>query len=332
MNVILNRQAAPSTSLSGGGDAICCAQLYVPEDEALDADYQFRVVIFFLPQCGVFYCSRDCHAGDAGLQGTLRAFDVRLLRLRRSESERHSPSYTFGDDDFVRRFYSNTKLPCGSRQVLAWRISTGRLLPDQQVWVVYRASQGADGDLPVLPPDFIVGMYYRDVTSNYCAHEFRDRLKVSSSARKGCRHYVDGARHCNLPGSCWIVDLNAHHFIDHITENGIPDRESVVMVRNIGKMNPHDNRQPFLSRLTGRCTAIRLTNGKGTARAKCSNVGGMIAIGTRIIMKNHDSADRPTVHCKIPYAANSSVGEDVICGLVVDLVDIGSYCFPRCTR
>ena len=92
----------------------------------------------------VFYCSRDCHAGDAGLPGTLRAYDMSWLRLHRSESARYSPSYTFGDDGFVRRFYSETKLPCGGRQVSAWKISTGRVVPDQQVRLVYRARQGAD--------------------------------------------------------------------------------------------------------------------------------------------------------------------------------------------
>ena len=330
MDVVLNRRSAPSTTVSGCGNDICYAQSYVPEDEAPEADDKFRAVILFLPQCGVFYCSRDCHAGDAGLAGTLRAYDMSWLRLHRSESERYSPSYTFGDDGFVRRFYSETKLPCGAREVSAWKISTGHVLPGQQVRLVYRASQGADKDLPPLPPDFIGGMDFRDVPSDYRAHEYRDRLKASPSAKEGCRHYVDGSRHYDLPESCWIVDPNIHHFIDvHVTINGIPDRESVVMVRNVGKMDPRDNRQQFLSCLTERCTAIRLANGKGTARAKSSDVGGMIAIGTRIVSKKGDPPDCPVVYNKVSYAANSSVGEDVIRGLVVDLADIGSRCFPQ---
>jgi hypothetical protein len=330
MDVILNRRAAPLTAVSGCGNDICHTQSYVPEDEAPEADEKFRAVILFLPQCGVFYCSRDCHAGDAGLPGTLRAYDMSWLRLHRSESERYSPSYTFGDDGFVRRFYSETKLPCGARQVSAWKISTGGVLPDQQVRLVYRARQGADKDLPPLPPDFIGGMDFRSVPTNYRAHEYRDRLKASPSAKEGCRHYVDGSRHYDLPESCWIVDPNAHHFVDvHITIDGIPDRESVVMVRNVGKMDPRDNRQQFLSCLTERCTAIRLVNGKGTARAKSSDVGGMIAIGNRVVRKKGDTPDCPIVYDKVLYAANSSVGEDVIRGLAVDLADIGSRCFPQ---
>ena len=76
------------TAASGGGDAVCRALSYVPEDEAPDADYQFRAVIIFLPQFGVFYYRHDRHAGHAGLQGTLRAYDVSWLRLHRSESKR----------------------------------------------------------------------------------------------------------------------------------------------------------------------------------------------------------------------------------------------------
>jgi hypothetical protein len=80
----------------------------------------------------------------------------------------------------------------------------------------------------------------------------------------------------------------------HITENGMWNPESVVMVRNIGRMlDPHNDRQQFLSRLAGGCRAIRLANEKGAARAKCSDVGGMIPIGTRIIVKNVDPANLP---------------------------------------
>jgi hypothetical protein len=331
MDVIVNRRSAPLTAASGGGHAVCHAQSYIPDDGAPDGDYQFRAVILFLPQCGVFYCSRDRHAGDAGLQGTLRAYDMSWLRLVRTESEHCLPSYTFGDDSYVQRFYSDTTLPCGTRQVSAWRLSTGRVLPGQQVRLVYRASQGGDGELPLLPPDFIGGMDYRDVPSDYRAHEYLDRLKASSSAREGCRHYVDGARHTDLPESCWIIDPNVHHFVDvHIAIDEIPHRVSVVMVRNVGKMDPRDDRQQLLDELTERCGAIKLAGGKGTARAKSSDVGGMIAIGTRITVKKGDSVDCPAVqHNKVPYAANSIVGEDVVRGLVVDLADVGSCCFPQ---
>jgi hypothetical protein len=81
------------------------------------------------------------------------------------------------------------------------------------------------------------------------------------------------------------------------------------MVRNIGRMlDPHNNRQQFLSRLAGGCRAIRLANGKGAARAKCSDVGGMIPIGTRIIVKNVDPASNLPLLETLVLGRMSSVG------------------------
>ncbi|KAI2493085.1 hypothetical protein MHU86_21469 [Fragilaria crotonensis] len=326
MDVIVNRRSAPLTAASGGGHAVCHAQSYIPDDGAPDGDYQFRAVILFLPQCGVFYCSRDRHAGDAGLQGTLRAYDMSWLRLVRTESEHCLPSYTFGDDSYVQRFYSDTTLPCGTRQVSAWRLDWASA-PGQQVRLVYRASQ--EGWRVALLPQTSSAAWTIGCSFRLPRHEYLDRLKASSSAREGCRHYVDGARHTDLPESCWIIDPNVHHFVDvHIAIDEIPDRVSVVMVRNVGKMDPRDDRQQLLDELTERCSAIKLAGGKGTARAKSSDVGGMIAIGTRITVKKGDSVDCPAVHDKVPYAANSIVGEDVVRGLVVDLADVGAVASP----
>ena len=140
-----------------------------------------------------------------------------------------------------------------------------------------------------------------------------DRLKACSSAREGCWHYVDGTHHTDLSKSCWIIDPNAHHFVDvHLTINEIPDRVPVVVVRNVGKMDPRDDRQQLLDELTERCTAIRLAGGEVTARAKSSEVGGMIAIGTRITVKKGDPVDCPTVHNKVPYAVT---GGEFVTGL-----------------
>jgi hypothetical protein len=86
MDGIVNRRSAPLTAASGGCHAVCHAQSFIPYNGAPDGDYQFRAVILFLLQCGVFYCSRDCHAGDAGLQGTWRAYDMSWLCLVRTES------------------------------------------------------------------------------------------------------------------------------------------------------------------------------------------------------------------------------------------------------
>ena len=84
MDVIVNCRSAPLTAALGGCHAVCHAQSYIPDNGSPDGDYQFRAVILFPPQCGVFYCSRDRHAGDAGLQGTMRAYNMCWLCLVRT--------------------------------------------------------------------------------------------------------------------------------------------------------------------------------------------------------------------------------------------------------
>ena len=178
MDVVLNRAPSPAVLTcdgkgvkSGCGrssgdncDAVRPVLSCNPEDVGPGMDYLYRAAILFLPQCGVFYCHRDRHIGDAGVPGTLRAYDMSWLRLQREEkgaTEYNFPSYTFGSDSFVRRFYSDL---CpgdnGHRSVSAWRISTGHTLGSQQNRVVYRAVQCRDSELPALPPDSLRALIF----------------------------------------------------------------------------------------------------------------------------------------------------------------------------
>jgi hypothetical protein len=80
MDVALNRAPSPAVLTcdgkgltSGGGRSsgdICDVVRPVlscsPEDVGPDEmDHFYRAAILFLPQCGVFYCHRDLHIGDA---------------------------------------------------------------------------------------------------------------------------------------------------------------------------------------------------------------------------------------------------------------------------
>ncbi|KAI2495151.1 hypothetical protein MHU86_19382 [Fragilaria crotonensis] len=359
MDVILNRAPSPATLSNGCGEAgergggrssdvnfdeVRHVLSRKPEDVGPEMDYFYRAAVLFLPQCGVFYCHRDRHVGDAGVRGTLRAYDMSWLRLRRAEGTSDDfPSYTFGSDSFVRRFYSESRgnpEPYGpshlaqfrylseNRRVSAWRISTGYRHCSLQNRVVYRAVQCHDAELPMLPPDFIAGVDLRNVPPDYRAYEFRNQLKTSSSAKFDCRHYVDGSHHYHIPDSCWVIDPDETHFVDiHVGVVGIPDRESVVLVRNVTKIDAHDDHLELLERLTSRCREIRVSGAKGTARAKSADVGSMFALGTRI--ETMESPTGPPVYSKIPYAANACVVDGVLRGLIVDLAILGGRCFPQ---
>ena len=346
MDVILNRAPCSPAVSTGDGDADPDAVRHVclshePEDLGPGRDYFYRAAILFLPQCGVFYCDRERHIGDAGVPGTLRAYPVSWLRLQRVEgANRGLPAYTFGSDSYVRRFYYESRGtlepggPNHRRQrrylsdncyVSAWRISTGHTgRCSLQNRVMYRAVQSPDSELPMLPPDVVDGVDYRTVPPDYRAHQFRNKLGTSNSAKLDCRHYVDASHHYDLPGSCFVIDADETHFVDvHV---GVEGGESVVMVRNITKMDEHDDHLELLGRLTSWCQEVR-QSANCTARAKSSDHGSMFALGTRIEINN--SPDGPPVYSKIPYAANGCVADGVLPGLVADLAIVGSRCFPQ---
>ena len=338
MDVILNRAPSPAASTDVGGvafgggvdcDVVRHVLLCDPDDDDPRMDYKYRAAILFLPQCGVFYCHRDRHVGDAGVQGTLRAYDMSWLRLRREVLEDgHRVSYTFGGDSFVRRFHSEVKGKIDDDRVSAWRISTGYRHCSLQNRVVYRAAQCHDAELPKLPPDFIYGADYRSVPTDYRAHEFRNQLKTSASAKLDCRYYVDGSHHYHLPASCWIIFPEETTTVDvHVEVDGITDGEAVIMIRNVTKIDAHDDYLELLKRLTSWCREIRMSGAKGSARAKSSDVGCMFPLGTRV--QQGGSPVGAPVHDTIPYATNGRVADDVLRGLVADLANLGRRCFPQ---
>jgi hypothetical protein len=117
MDVILNRAVSVNADVKSGKeegkptgvdcDVVRPVLSYEPEHQGPEWDYLYRAVILFLPQCGVFYCDRERRRGDVGLPGTLVAHDMSWLRLQRNAGG----SYTFGDDSFVKRFYSESRGP-----------------------------------------------------------------------------------------------------------------------------------------------------------------------------------------------------------------------------
>jgi hypothetical protein len=105
------------------------------------------------------------------------------------------------------------------------------------------------------------------------------------------------------------------------TVGGTVNRQSVVMIRNVTRIDADDEYLGLLGRVTAHNTALRKAEAKGYARHKCEDVGTMHAIGTRI---PRDREGTPA-----PYAANAKVPVAVLCGLVVDLATLGSRCFPQ---
>ncbi len=242
-------------------------------------------------------------------------------------------SYTSGVDSFVRWFFSE-HMGETHKRVSVWRISTGYRHCSLQNRVVYRVHQCHDVDGPILAPDFIQGEDKRTAPSDNCAAAYQELLLVANSAKKAGRRYVDGCWYYELSESCWIADPMETHFVDIVIQidisnvvGGTRNRESIVMIRNVTKVDAHNDHLELLRRLTLGCDQLRVSEAKGNARTKSSDAGTMFAIGTRIPYEKKDGD--LGVPIAAPYAANGYVPEALLRKLVADLAILGSRCFPQ---
>ena len=72
-----------------------------------------------------------------------------------------------------------------------------------QIIPAYHMHDDEEG-MPVMPPDFIGGVTFQDQAS--AAACFRQALEEYPSNRYGCRHYVKGGLHRDIPPSCLLLD------------------------------------------------------------------------------------------------------------------------------
>jgi hypothetical protein len=124
-----------------------------------------------------------------------------------------------------------------------------------------------------------------------------------------------------------MIDADDTHFVDLMvdvdtTVGGTRNRQSIVMIRNVTKIDADDEYLGLLGRVTAHNTALRKAEAKGYARHKCEDVGTMHDIGTQIPLDSREGATAP-------YAANRKVPDGILCGLVVDLATLGRSCFPQ---
>ena len=68
-------------------------------------------MIAFLPAAGVFYCAREQHRADVGVDKLLVPLDMSWLRMQREELPNGAARFTFGRGGYVRRFWSDQNSP-----------------------------------------------------------------------------------------------------------------------------------------------------------------------------------------------------------------------------
>ncbi|KAI2497449.1 hypothetical protein MHU86_17053 [Fragilaria crotonensis] len=104
MDVILNRSMSPSSSpapLAGEGvlvdpDIVAVMRCFEDDDLMDSVDFKFRTCLAFIPDAGIFYCARERHHPDSGVDNTLIPLDMSWLRLHHCHDCNGSGVYTFG--------------------------------------------------------------------------------------------------------------------------------------------------------------------------------------------------------------------------------------------
>lgn len=213
MDVVLNRSIAPSACSIVAGDTthidpdIAVVMRCFESDDFNEAvDYQFRTCLAFIPNAGVFYCARDRrHSDVGGVDRPLNPLPMSWLCLERHKDDESSPaSYTFGEDGYAKRLYTDD-----GHLVSVWRIGF-HARHGYEHRLVHRAEQCHDCNGPKMAPDVFLGEDAGAWPQEELAAEYNFRLASANSAREGGRHYVSGCHHFNLPDTCWVLDPANH--------------------------------------------------------------------------------------------------------------------------
>ena len=145
-------------------DKVVMVGCYKNEELGDELDFKFRTIILFLPQCGVFYCTRERRCADVGVTDTLILYNMAWLHMHREEipgvpgvnGGLNTVRYSFGEGGYVKRFaYSADQGPprLDTIQVSAYRISLHRTLQNRKNRIIYWALQCHDAGGPMMPPD-----------------------------------------------------------------------------------------------------------------------------------------------------------------------------------
>jgi hypothetical protein len=129
-----------------------------------------------------------------------------------------------------------------------------------------------------LLPDILQDDDRGTVPLDYLAAEYQRLFASANSARKDGRHYVGGCRHCRLPKSCWILidPFDTQHFVHIMVDTddagGTRNRQLVVMVRNVTKIDGDGICTGLIDHIAAHNVRLRKAGSKGCARPKGEDV------------------------------------------------------------
>ncbi|KAI2491402.1 hypothetical protein MHU86_23157 [Fragilaria crotonensis] len=185
-------------------------------------DHRFRALVAVLPEAGVFYCHRERRKVCVGVPNTHVPLDINWLRVvKNGKKERR-----FGKGGYVTRLWGGDP-DC----VWRWRIHRGSpklVIPDRLTGnavgitfdksppkSVYHVQQCADEDSPAYHRTIFGADFHSTRNTQELRRDYLEKYLQSTSARRGCRHYVAGYLHHHInPDSVWIIDPEKEGDVD----------------------------------------------------------------------------------------------------------------------
>ena len=316
MDVILNRCFSPEDVCNVtevDPDEVAMVRAYKAEDILDGKDYKYHAKILFLPQAGIFYCSREQCRANVGVEKSLIDIDMSWLRLS---------SHGFGVGSYVKRFFYMDKMQKDAISALNV-VSTDKIPLAYQNRVTSVVNQVFDAEGLMPPPDVYQGEREIGWSKDELVLQYNHHLAYSNTGRKDERHYAAECLHHVIPDDCWIVGPSVMHNVNIIVKvvplGKCTNRQSIIMVRNAIVPGVHSlegavNNVVLYNRL------LRQSSPRGAVRANKGDVGFMYAVGT------HTEHDGVT---ETPYKSNSRVPDVQLWNMVSSLAVVGCEYFPQ---
>jgi hypothetical protein len=208
--------------------------------------------------------------------------------------------------------------------------------PRSQLRSIHSTVQLTDDEGPALPPDCVMGKKNELLNADLESRKqtFRDAFSRSTSAKRGCRHYVPGFLHKGGaidPSVTFVIDPREYGELDLQVDATIPSnnkgesafhRISVVQIRYLLSV-VGSGCDELLADINEHCNMVRRHRGNTGARAGNGDLGAMHPIGSNITKTGEN----------VPYVTSTS-GEavPVLWRAVRAVSKLASLCVPAVLR
>jgi hypothetical protein len=295
MDCILKRREPGDNELSNTAiDAAQPMKAYAGSQCTEQDNFRYRTCIAILPGAGIFYCARERRKESEGKLNSLVPIELNWLHLD-LEGPGVGAGQWFLPASYVQRL-SNVG-ENGLCSVWRWRVKReGLLFPgcglklhaNNLRLMSFRVKQCRDEEGPRLPPDLFDGKSQAHLGVDALREKYRNKLMVSNSTKRCCRHYAMGCLHGSFGPDVLIVDPRFTHDVDIPVSVEVPEEwnavaavstDTLVQVRFLPALS---GAGVLLDDVRAHAQSVQQEKKSKSARADLGDRGAMHPIGSRI--------------------------------------------------